>query len=298
MKLLRMFFVMASIVIVGLAGCGQATPASPDVGALGGTTQAGLETAAPVVANAAGAVTNQNGVTTPSGLQYIEISPGSGPAPAPGQIVAVHYTGRLADGTVFDDSYKRGEPIQFALGSGQVIQGWDEGIALMRKGGKARLVIPPDLAYGKTGAGNVIPPDATLTFDVELVDIREGAPAAPASLDESRYTTTPSGLKYADLQAGDGATAEAGKTVTVHYTGWLTDGTKFDSSLDRGDPFQFELGAQQVIKGWDEGVVGMQVGGKRQLVIPAGLGYGEQGAGRFIPPNATLVFEVELLDVQ
>jgi FKBP-type peptidyl-prolyl cis-trans isomerase len=96
---------------------------------------------------------------------------------------------------------------------------------------------------------------------------------------------------------GTGATAVAGKPVKVHYTGWLTDGKKFDSSVDRGQPFGFTLGAGQVIKGWDEGVAGMKVGGKRQLRIPPELGYGSRGAGSVIPPNATLIFDVELLDV-
>ena len=104
-------------------------------------------------------------------------------------------------------------------------------------------------------------------------------------------------MKIEELKAGTGAEAVAGKTVTVHYTGWLTDGKKFDSSLDRNDPFKFKLGAGQVIQGWDKGVAGMKVGGKRKLIIPPHMGYGERGAGGTIPPNATLVFEVELLGV-
>ena len=115
-------------------------------------------------------------------------------------------------------------------------------------------------------------------------------------------TTTPSGLHYDDTVAGDGDTARAGQNVSVHYTGWLHDparpdgrGAKFDSSKDRGQPFGFGLGAGQVIRGWDEGVAGMKVGGKRSLIIPPGLAYGKRGAGRDIPPNATLLFEVELL---
>ncbi|MEN8710895.1 MAG: FKBP-type peptidyl-prolyl cis-trans isomerase [Arenicellales bacterium] len=106
---------------------------------------------------------------------------------------------------------------------------------------------------------------------------------------------TDSGLKYEDITEGDGDTAAPGQLVTVHYTGWLTNGNKFDSSKDRNDPFRFKLGGGQVIRGWDEGVAGMKIGGTRKLTIPANLGYGAQGAGGVIPPNATLVFEVELL---
>ena len=109
--------------------------------------------------------------------------------------------------------------------------------------------------------------------------------------------TTASGLIIEELVAGNGAEAAAGQYVTVHYTGWLTDGTKFDSSKDRGQPFDFPLGAGHVIRGWDEGVQGMKVGGTRRLIIPAELGYGARGAGGVIPPNATLLFEVELLGV-
>ena len=108
---------------------------------------------------------------------------------------------------------------------------------------------------------------------------------------------TPSGLIVEDINIGEGAAAAAGQKVTVHYTGWLTNGAKFDSSKDRNDPFVFPLGGGRVIKGWDEGVRGMKVGGKRKLTIPPALGYGARGAGSVTPPNATLVFEVELLGV-
>lgn len=110
-----------------------------------------------------------------------------------------------------------------------------------------------------------------------------------------KSTKLPDGLEYWDIKEGTGAAAKAGDKVKVHYTGWLTSGKKFDSSVDRGEPFQFALGAGQVIKGWDEGVAGMKVGGKRQLRIPPELGYGSRGAGGVIPPNATLIFDVELL---
>jgi FKBP-type peptidyl-prolyl cis-trans isomerase len=125
-------------------------------------------------------------------------------------------------------------------------------------------------------------------------------PATPQNTTSAsaKEVTMPDGLKYTEDQVGAGAEATAGKTAVVHYTGWLMDGTKFDSSVDRNQPFSFPLGAGQVIKGWDEGVQGMKVGGKRTLVIPPALGYGARGAGNVIPPNATLKFEVQLLDVK
>ena len=119
-----------------------------------------------------------------------------------------------------------------------------------------------------------------------------------SSASGGQEVTTASGLKYTDTKVGTGAEAKAGQTAVVHYTGFLTNGTKFDSSKDRGQPFSFPLGGGQVIKGWDEGVQGMKVGGARKLTIPANLGYGAQGAGGVIPPNATLVFDVELLDLK
>ncbi len=122
---------------------------------------------------------------------------------------------------------------------------------------------------------------------------QETAPTAP----EPELVTTASGLKYQELKVGSGQEARSGRLVEVHYTGWLEDGKKFDSSRDRGRPFSFSLGAGKVIKGWDEGVVGMRVGGKRKLIIPPQLGYGERGAGGVIPPNATLIFEVELTGI-
>lgn len=126
--------------------------------------------------------------------------------------------------------------------------------------------------------------------------IPDAAEPAPAMTEET-LTTTDSGLQYVDLREGTGAMPQAGQRVTVHYTGTLEDGTKFDSSLDRGRPFSFQIGVGQVIKGWDEGVATMRVGGQRKLVIPSELGYGTRGAGGVIPPNATLIFEVELLRI-
>lgn len=122
--------------------------------------------------------------------------------------------------------------------------------------------------------------------------------SVPAFADTCQTVTTSSGLQYSDLAEGTGRQAETGDTATVHYTGWLADGTKFDSSLDRKEPFSFRVGSGQVIQGWDEGVSTMKIGGKRKLIIPPQLGYGPRGAGGVIPPNATLHFDVELLDLR
>jgi len=137
---------------------------------------------------------------------------------------------------------------------------------------------------------------AVVLFLFATANVAHADTSAPSKT-KGKPVTTPSGLKYWELKKGSGAVAKAGDSVQVHYTGWLTEGKKFDSSVDRGSPFAFKLGAGMVIKGWDEGVAGMKVGGKRQLHIPAELGYGARGAGDAIPPNAELIFDVELLGV-
>jgi peptidylprolyl isomerase len=220
-----------------------------------------------------------------------------------GDTVLTHYRGWLADGTPFDNSYDRGKPFPVRnVGRAGVIKGWNEGLLGMKKGGKRRLVIPPELAYGPSGRPPVIPPAATLVFDVEVVDITTPPPPPPPDvfpdLATLKLVTSESGLRWADLAAGGGPEIQAGSDTLMHYTGWLEDGTKFDSSKDRGDTFPVRgVGRASVIKGWNEGLIGMKEGGKRVLVIPPDLGYGAAGAGGAIPPNATLVFAVEAVKV-
>ena len=217
---------------------------------------------------------------------------GEGAEAQAGQSVTVHYTGWLYDeaapdnkGAKFDSSLDRNEPFDFPLGGGRVIKGWDEGVQGMKEGGLRTLVIPAEMGYGARGAGDVIPSNAKLVFDVKLLKVLR--------------------TEMIDSKIGEGKEAQAGQYVTVHYTGWLFDknapenkGAKFDSSRDRDEPFDFPLGEGQVIQGWDMGVQGMKVGGQRTLIIPPEMGYGKRGAGDVIPGNATLVFEVELLDAQ
>ncbi|WP_420627458.1 FKBP-type peptidyl-prolyl cis-trans isomerase [Candidatus Leptofilum sp.] len=239
---------------------------------------------------------------TASGLEYVEVEAGTGVQAQPGDQVTVHYTGTLEDGTEFDSSIGS-DPFSFVLGQGRVIPGWDEGIALMRAGGKAQLIIPPDLAYGPNDYGP-IPGGSTLYFDVELVSVAPvptpvPPPTAvpPTSVDPDDYIVTDSGLQYYFLAEGDGETPEDGEVVTVHFVGWLEDGTLLGDSRVTG-PIEFTVGTEEILPGWDEAVLLMQVGDNVQIVLPPELGLGEEGsADGFIPPNAILIFEIELLSI-
>ncbi|MBJ10443.1 MAG: peptidylprolyl isomerase [Flavobacteriales bacterium] len=239
-------------------------------------------------------------ITTESGLQYEIIEKGLGEQPQTGDKVTVHYSGYLTDSakTKFDSSLDRNQPFTFILGKGQVIPGWDEGIALLSVGDKAVLNIPASLAYGERGAGGVIPSNADLIFEVELISFEKPDPIIPFDISGKDTIITDSGLKYIVVQEGYGATPYASQFVSVHYTGYLTDGSIFDSSIDRGEPIAFPVGVGRVIPGWDEGIMLLNKGAKARLIIPSQLGYGEKGAADFIPPNATLIFDVELLEIK
>lgn len=243
-------------------------------------------------------ITEADLTTTASGLKYAELAAGEGEAVTAGDVVRTNYTIWVqgAQDAEYIASSLEGEPLSFVQGAGEaVFPGWDEGMLGMKAGGKRLMIVPPALGLGETGGGG-IPANAILLVQVELLEIQKQPELS--RLPESELTTTASGLKYADLVVGEGPAAESGQTVVVHYSGWLEDGTLFDSSVTSGQPFSFTLGAGNVIQGWDEGLVGMKVGGKRQLVIPAELGYGETGAGSTIPGGATLIFEVELIEIK
>ena len=214
-------------------------------------------------------------------LKIEELKVGTGAEAKTGDEVQVHYTGWLTDGTKFDSSVDRGQPFSFTLGVGMVIRGWDEGVVGMKVGGKRKLTIPAHMGYGARGAGGVIPPNATLVFEVELLGITEVPPEGELVIEE--------------VLEGKGEAAANGRTVRVHYRGCLEDGTVFDSSYERGDPIEFPLGAGMVIAGWEQGLQGLKVGGKRKLTIPYNLGYGAQGYPGVIPPYPTLIFDVELV---
>jgi len=234
--------------------------------------------------------------TSGSGLKYIffDINKRAEKADS-GDVVFVHYIGKLNDTTVFDESYSRNEPLNFKLGTGRVIKGWDEGIQLMHVGDSALLTIPPDLAYGDRDMGQ-IPPNSTLIFTVKLVKVVK--PIKPYNVAGLDTISLDSGLKYILVKKGKGKLkAKDGDRITVNYSGYLANGKKFDASYDRGKPINLVLGRHQVIEGWEIGIQGMKVGEKRRLLIPYQLGYGAAGKPPVIPKESQLVFDVEMMGI-
>lgn len=239
--------------------------------------------------------TGKDTITTETGLRYCIISKGKGPKVESGMMVKVHYTGFFENGKVFDSSVERGEPIDIPIGKGMVIKGWDEGICKLNVGDKAKLFIPYKLGYGEVAKGH-IPAKSNLIFDVEVISAEQGKTAVPFDVKGKDTLTTASGLKYIIIQNGSGNTPVKGNTVKVDYTGYFTSGKIFDSSVERNSPFSFVLGEGNVIAGWDEGIALLKKGSKARLIIPYNLGYGEADFGT-IPGKSTLIFDVELLDV-
>lgn len=240
-------------------------------------------------------------ITTATGLQYEILKEGSGAKPTAENTVKVHYTGFTIDGKKFESSLDQGKPIEFALN--QVIKGWTEGLQLMNKGSKFKFYIPTELAYDQNPQpGGPILPGSTLIFEVELIDFKEserqiGLKFLEQNKKKSGVKVTASGLQYEVIKQGAGKKPSASNTVKVHYTGTLIDGTKFDSSVDRGTPAEFRL--DQVIAGWTEGLQLMSVGSKFKFYIPSDLAYGDNPReGGPIQPGSTLIFDVELLDIK
>lgn len=247
-----------------------------------------------------------------SGLKYLDETIGQGRVAKDGDLISINFKGWIiedttdlfsnwtADSTMLHnliaDSYRSGRSFKFVLGEGAFIKGTEEGIVGMQPNGKRTIIIPSELAYGKQGAGP-IPPYSDLKFTIELLEVKDPVIAKMWDIDTTKIVTTESGLKYEILTEGEGAYATSGNVVTVHYTGFLPDGTKFDSSVERDEPFSFVLGNNQVIKGWEEGIKLLKKGSKARFIIPPSLGYGSAKVGT-IPPNSILVFDVELLDIK
>lgn len=254
----------------------------------------------------------ENVVHLESGIQYLDDSLGTGNAVKFGDLIKFHFrawvikdstnlfedwskdTTRMM--TVIGNSVDMGHPLTIKLGTTPFIKGSDSVIAGMKAGGVRTILIPASQAYGEAGYGP-IPPNSSLKLVVYLLEVKEITPAKQWEIDSSKIVTTKSGLQYVILQPGDKAKPDSSDIVTVHYSGFLTDGKVFDSSVERDEPFQFRLKVQPLIQGWVEGVQLVGKGGKVKLIVPPALGYGEMPMGN-IPPHSTLIFDIEVLDVQ
>ena len=234
----------------------------------------------------------------PTELLIEDLVVGSGSPVGVGDFLIMDYVGvSYSTGLQFDASWDRGSPFPFELGAGRVIQGWDQGIVGMSVGGRRSLTIPPELAYGENGSGSgSIGPNETLVFVVDLIA------SVPANLEkptEALTSESTTELETNDISEGSGAIVQPGNVVYIHYVGVsASTGEQFDSSWDRGrsEFIGYISGTGNVIQGLDEGLLGMQVGGRRTVVIPPDLAYGENGAGDgLIAPNETLIFTVDLL---
>ena len=253
------------------------------------------------------------------------VETGSANTAIKGSYVTVHYVGTLDDGSPFDSSRERGEPLRYQVAAGQMIPGFDAAVEGMAVGEKKTFKLSPAEAYGEIDHRRVIEvpidqlPENVKSGDqlqtstgqraliksidggVAMIDMNHPLAGKSLTFEVEVMKCEPAPeLRVEVLSPGDGVTfPKVGSTLSMHYTGTLAEtGSKFDSSLDRGEPFEFQIGVGQVIKGWDEGVMKMSLGEKSKLHIPSSLGYGERGAGNAIPPNADLVFEVELLAIR
>jgi peptidylprolyl isomerase len=252
-------------------------------------------------------------VTLESGLQYLDDSLGTGREVKANDLVSIHFKGWMVPKDTVNlfsdwsadqsknmlsigDSKMRNQQIKFILNTGSFIKGTDEGIAGMKTGGVRTLIIPSKLAYGETGIG-FIPPNTDLKIVIELLEVKDRIVAEMWQVNPALFKTTASGLKYAIISEGEGNKIMANNVVTVHYSGYLEDGTLFDSSVERDEPIQFVVGQGQVIPGWDEGMMLLKKGAKARFIIPPQLGYGELELEK-IPSNSTLIFDTEVVDVK
>ena len=253
-------------------------------------------------------------ITLKSGLQYLDDSLGTGREAKADNLVSIHFKGWMvpkdtaselfSDWTTdqskgmlsLGDSKMRNQPVKFILNSGSFIKGTDEGIVGMKTGGIRTIIIPSKLAYGEAGIG-FIPPNTDLKVVVELLEVKDKVVAEMWKVDSTLFKTTPTGLKYAIISQGNGPAIELNKTVTIHYSGYLLNGTIFDSSVERDEPIMFVVGQGQVMPGWDEGMQLLKKGDIARFIIPPQLGYGEMQLEK-IPANSTLIFDTEVIDVK
>lgn len=230
---------------------------------------------------ATGTTDAETGTTTAptsTELEYEVLASGDGAEVAKGSYVYAHYTGRLEDGSEFDSSRGSGLPFEVIVGHGFVIPGWDQILQQMRVGDRWEVKVPPELAYGADGFPPVIPPNATLTFDLEVVDLLD--------------------VEIEWVTRGTGPEVVPGSTAITHYTGTLLNGTQFDSSRDRGTPYPVQVGARGVIPGWEVALLRMREGDRAKVTIPWQLAYGERGSPPKIPGKSNLIFDLEVVELR
>ncbi len=230
--------------------------------------------------------------------ETMTIKEGVGTPIKSGQLIKVQYKGWLTDSTLFDDSYARGEPLEFSLGAGQVIAGWDRGLVGMKVGEIRKLSLPYELAYGDRAIGP-IPAKSDLLFEVELIAAQEPLlpDAFPKDLKTMKWQRIDPGVSFVDEKQGEGTAAMPGTKIKLHYSGWISQGRKFASSKDLGKPLEVVLGANKLIKGWETGLEGLKPGAIRWLRVSPAMGYGSK-AYSAIPPNSTLIFRIEIISVE
>lgn len=241
----------------------------------------------------------ENEITTEptwTGLYYIESEAGSGDYPVYYDTVVVNYSATTLDGTFLGSSDSDGELLSFIKGSSSTIYGLSEAIGYMQVGAKATAIIPSDLAYSYYSYGD-IDPYTTLIYELELKNIKPGITVEPYDTSKMTLHTTSSGLQYYIVEENDSTEVTNGVTVSIDFSAYFEDGTLFNSSLKRGEASEYSLGGGYLIDGLEEGLVLMKIGEKFRFIIPSGLAYGENGYYPIIPPDETIIFDIEILDI-
>ncbi len=206
-----------------------------------------------------------------------------------GLLATVHYNGQVQGGLEFESTRAREKGVTIKLGNGETLVGLDQAITGMKVGGKRRVIIPPELGYGSRTVGDVVKPNSTLVYEIDLVNVED----PPVEIPGETYTE----LKTKDLATGKGAKAAGGSVVKIHYRATLSNGKDFEDTYPRQTPVEVTLGAGMLLQGVDQGIIGMQAGGKREIKIPPELGYGSRSVGGLVPPNSSLIYTVELLEI-
>jgi len=234
--------------------------------------------------------------STETGLKYKIIKKGEGEYPKDGDRVWVHYNAKFINDSIYDSTSDKG-PIDAYLGRGQLIKGWEEGLKLIKPKGSIILIVPPELAYGNKKQKG-IPENSILVFEIALLQVDKGNSIKPFSVEDKKIRKGKKKLKYYIVKEGEGENANYGDNVYINYTGYLPDGTIFDSSYKKNKPVKITVGRNQVFKGLDMGLLLMNKGCKIKLIIPSGLAYGEKGLGNIVPPNTDITVDVELVDLK